>query len=336
MRDIRFDAVVGNPPYQEEKNTVTLPVWPEFLENWSTRGHLATFVHPGRWVIPKKQMEPVRDMLIASGLVRFNYYYRSGVVFPDTAIGGGITTTYFKYGYHGNMQYAIDDGAYQVYIKQGHVFLNDYEKYAFEQITQRYPDSMEPLVYGNQGSRASSEFGYDKMKHVHLLASKPDGMTQPLKVWANRSSGRGSRFGWYYVDGKKIKSVPDYILATRKVMIDKKGNAPTEKTGNVINNDPIIVDQNTIGEGVLFVIPHNNTDYELKLIQSLFRTRTARFLMSITQKDLYVRGFNNIPDYRYFLKELDGKLFTDEFFYKKFHFSSAMIAHIEKYISEKH
>ena len=64
-------------------------------------------------------------------------------------------------------------------------------------------------------------------------------------------------------------------------------------------------------------------------------TKTARFLMSITQKDLYVRGFENIPDYTYFINSLKKGLFTDEFFYKKFNFSKELIEYINSKISDK-
>ena len=119
-------------------------------------------------------------------------------------------------------------------------------------------------------------------------------------------------------------------------MIDKKGHAITSGKGNIINNKPEIVDKNVIASGdVLFVFPEHDNDYELALIKSLFLTKTARFLMSITQKDLYVRGFENIPDYTYFMNDLNGQMFTDSFFYKNYNFSESLIAHIENSVSNK-
>ena len=69
--------------------------------------------------------------------------------------------------------------------------------------------------------------------------------------------------------------------------------------------------------------------------------------MSLTQKDLCVRGFENIPDYTYFINDMkdpkyNNKMFenklgllTDEYFYKKFNFSQELIDYIESHISPK-
>ena len=51
-------------------------------------------------------------------------------------------------------------------------------------------------------------------------------------------------------------------------------------------------------------------------------TKTARYLMCITQDSLHVRGFENIPDYIELAKLLpEDQLFTDEWFYKTFDFN---------------
>lgn len=331
-----FDTVVGNPPYQKTNNTINQQIWPLFVDWANLFGEQSTLIHPGRWVIPKKNMVPVRDHLVDSGLVFFDYYQKSKNVFPTIAIGGGITITYFKHGYHDRITYSVTEGEYRKYSENEQIFTNKAEEEAFNKITKNYADTMEPLVIGNQGAQGSSEFGYDKEKHIKLLQDSPDKMSFPIKIWANRGYGRNSQFRWYYIEKNKLNKIPERVLSTRKVMLNKKGNSPAyRRQGNVINSQPVIVGRNTIGNVVLFVLPHNDSDYELKLIQSLFKTRTARFLMSITQKDLYVRGFGNIPDYKYFIKELNGNLFTDEFFYKKFNFSEELIAHIEKHISPK-
>ena len=295
-------------------------------------------VHPGRWVVPKKQMQKVRDDILEKGLAFFNYFPNSSDLFNNVAVDGGITVTYFKKGFNGSPKCSVNNVPRGIYnINQASVLYDSYENEVYEKLIKKCgTTSIANRIIGNIGSLGSAEFGYKKTKHIDKLQITSNGLNNPIMVWANSSYGKGSRFDWYYMDKGDLDAIPTNLLATRKVMIDKKGHSITTGKGNIINNIPKIVEKNAIASGdVLFVIPQNDTDYELNLIKSLFMTRTARFLMSLTQKDLCVRGFENIPDYTYFIPMLNGALFTDEFFYKTFDFSKELIKHIESCVSEK-
>lgn len=53
---MRFDTIIGNPPYQESKNgTNNTQLWPDFIEEAASIANKSCFIHPGRWVVPKKQ-----------------------------------------------------------------------------------------------------------------------------------------------------------------------------------------------------------------------------------------------------------------------------------------
>ena len=67
----------------------------------------------------------------------------------------------------------------------------------------------------------------------------------------------------------------------------------------------------------------------------MFLSKTIRFLMTLTQKDLYVRGFENIPDYKWFMEIFKDETLNDTNLYKKFNFSRELIEHIERSVSEK-
>lgn len=85
------------------------------------------------------------------------------------------------------------------------------------------------------------------------------------------------------------------------------------------------------------VIDVNGEERDLALIVSLFLTKTARYLMSITQKGLHVRGFENIPDYKELEKQFEDPLmlFHDQWFYDHFKFSKELIDEVETRVSDK-
>lgn len=335
---MKFDAVVGNPPYQEQKGgTKNIDIWQNFIFSAENISKKISLIHPGRWVIPKKQMVKVREKMINAGLKEFDYYPDASKLFSSVSIDGGVTITTFEKDYKEKIKY-FREGTYSGYYSVDEKFVsNSFETEILEALKPIFNNSsMNDRIVGNIGSLGGGEFGYNKTQHIQFLKSTSQNMEHPIKIWANSGSGKGSRFAWHFIDKNNINNIPEAIISTRKVMIDKKGHSITHGTGNIMNNIPQIVDENVIASGdVLFVIPAINDNYHLELIKSLFMTKTARFLMSITQKDLYVRGFENIPDYICFIELLKGKLFSDDWFYKKFKFSKELISHIESLVSEK-
>lgn len=337
--DMKFDAVVGNPPYQQTKgNTKNVDIWQYFVEEGCKISEYSSFIHPARWLVPKKQMKKNHDMILGNHLVKFDLYPNSNQLFGNSVgIDGGVTITFFDKNYKGPVKYYNEGKLIGDYDDSKLFFINKFEEEIFKSFVQKYNKSnIAHRVKGNIGSLGSSEYGYSKSQHLNLLKESNKNMKQPLKIWANSGHGKGSRFSWYYVDGLNINHVPEELLKTSKVMLDKKGHAILSGKGNVINNVPEIVGKNCIASGdVLFVLPEKDEKYHLDLIKSYFMTKTVRFAMTIIQKDLYVRGFENVPDYTNFIDDLNGKLFTDEYFYNKFKFSNELISHIETSVSSK-
>ena len=336
--NMKFDAVLGNPPYQEQKGgTKNIDIWQHFVFSALQFSIRTAVIHPGRWVIPKKQMVKVRDQIINSGLMKFDYYPDASKLFSSVLIDGGVTITLFQDNHVGDIKLFIEGVLKGNYSKEERFVTNSFEEEIMNVFSPMLLEkSMHDRILGNIGSIGGSEFGYNKILHINYLKRISDNILDPIKIWANSGTGKGSRFSWHFIEKNLINNIPDEILASRKVMIDKKGHSITNGSGNIMNNIPQIVDKKVIASGdVLFVIPELDNDYHLELIRSLFMTKTARFLMSITQKDLYVRGFENIPDYSVFIEKLNGSLFSDSWFYKFYDFSEELIRHIDSSVSEK-
>ncbi len=338
-KQMKFNAVVGNPPYQENKGgTKNIDIWQYFVYCSNAISDLSSLIHPGRWLIPKKNMKDVHDKIISSNLMYFDYYPNASKLFSNVGIDGGITITLYNKKNKGEIMFSIDGKEKQIFNPNEVFFSDEFEKEIFDKISSFSlgSESISKRVYGSIGSLGGGEFGYKKSVHLKHLKESTNHMMNPIKVWANKDFGKGSRFSWNYIEYDKLDNPPKEILGSKKVMIDKKGHAIIHGKGNVINNIPQIVDENVVASGdVLFIVPEKNNDYNLELIKTFFLTKTIRFLMTLIQKDLYVRGFENVPDYTYFVKMLGGSLFTDRFFYKTFNFTKALIDHIENTISEK-
>ena len=51
------------------------------------------------------------------------------------------------------------------------------------------------------------------------LQNSPNGLSEPIKVWANNGFGKGARFGWFYIEKSQLNNIPEKVLKSRKVMI---------------------------------------------------------------------------------------------------------------------
>ena len=285
-------------------------------------------------------MANVRRNLIDSGLKYFDYYANSRDIFPNISIDGGITISLYEKNYKDNIEYANNGIKQGLYSDVEIFFSNQFEKEVYDKIHEKISSDKTMLdrVLGDIGRLQGDEFGFSKKDQVTLLKEESTDMKNPIKVWANSGFGKASRYSWHFIelDDLADRKFLAPILKTRKVMLDKKGHAITFGRGNIVNSLPKIVGKNVTASGdVYFIIPENDCDYDLSLIKSLFMTKTARFLMSIKQKDLCVRGFEMIPDYTLFKEMLNGETFTDSFFYREFNFSDELKQYIEDMITEK-
>ncbi|MCQ2751489.1 MAG: Eco57I restriction-modification methylase domain-containing protein [Coriobacteriales bacterium] len=394
-KKVKFAAVVGNPPYQIQKGgTKNFPIWPQFLKiGWGIAEHSCCFIHPADWVVPTKQACNKRDNILDNKLKNFEYYGDSKLIFEkNDAIDGGVVISYFEKDFEGDVSYNSyfkgRDGikSYSGTYKKDDVFVaNEYEAEVYKKFVKKFiknvsmddyfnelldnrskaTNSILQRVAGNIGSLNGQEFGFDKSKDTDKLKDSKDGLNKAREIWANKGSGKGTKSHWYYIEEKYLNKKANYyeeISNSRKVMLDKKGHSLLAGRNNVINNNPVICNENRIAVGnVVYVLPpekykNSKESTHCALIKSYFMTKTIRFVLSLRQKKLVVRGFELVPDYTLFLekpasvkpklKDINDKIkksnkaiqldkFTDEYFYTCFSFSKKLIDYIEASVTEK-
>ena len=334
----KFDYIISNPPYQ--KTAAKRAIWPAFIDKACKMSDNVTMIHPGRWVVPMKNMRKVRDKIIDNGLYYFNWYTNATEVFSSTSISGGVTVTCFRKGYKGDISYGVNNIDSGIYNFSKTVLIDDYQREIFDKVWEQNDyENILSRVKGHIGTVNSwDEFtSYDKYRDYEMLKESPEGMTDPIKFWGTKDFGNGGdvRYKWFWIDRSLLTVKDASIFEKRKIMFRKTGQNPDENSP-IFSSEIQIVDAEASCTGNIFVMAENDIDYELELLKTYFETKTVRFLLKIGMGgDRYIRGFENVPDYTYFIEELNGELFTDEFFYNKFNFSEELINHIEKVIKAK-
>ena len=94
-----FDYVIGNPPYQEDRqgeSTTALPVYHYFIDAAYKVGSAVELIHPARFLFDagRTPKEWNRKMLNDTHLKVLDYQADGSMIFPGTDIKGGIAITY--------------------------------------------------------------------------------------------------------------------------------------------------------------------------------------------------------------------------------------------------
>lgn len=95
--DMKFTAVVGNPPYQEQtKDTSDNPIYHYFIDEAYKLADKVTLIHPARFLFDAgKTPKSWNGKMLRDKHIKVIFYEQISLkVFPDTDIKGGIAITY--------------------------------------------------------------------------------------------------------------------------------------------------------------------------------------------------------------------------------------------------
>lgn len=102
FNNMKFDVVIGNPPYQEAasgENTVGLPIYHHFYEMAFQLANKVTLITPARFLFNAGLTPSVWNMkMLNDNHFKVVYYDQdSSKIFPHTDIKGGVVITYHDY-----------------------------------------------------------------------------------------------------------------------------------------------------------------------------------------------------------------------------------------------
>ncbi len=110
---MKFDAVVGNPPYQEmmNLNKMSRSIYPQFIESALSVGDSVSLIMPARWMSgedgPYKETSGLVDKMKSSGIKRFVLYPNSQDLFNGVDIKGGVCYFVLDKRYTGDVHYSL-------------------------------------------------------------------------------------------------------------------------------------------------------------------------------------------------------------------------------------
>lgn len=355
VKEMKFDAVVGNPPYQEEiakqesktnGQARSRSIFPFFQAGADDISNGATsLIYPGaRWIhrsgkgMAQFGLEQIND----PHLVKLIFYPDSTEIFSDVGIADGISIVYK------NKTKSSDEFEY-IYHK-GNTVLNAIIKAPGEELMPLNPQD------NNVVSKVSNMVKTYNMGYIHdrVLSQKLFGIessfaeenptkirlltkdstidySKEIKLFTNDKAGKAGRSTWFIANRDVIETNTDYIDEWQVVV--SSANAGGQKRDNQIE----IIDNHSAFGRSRVALGSFKTEKEAQNFFNYCRTVLIRFMFLMTDESLTSLG-KKVPDILDYTDNngiLDFSKDLNKQLYKLVSLSDSEIAYIESVVKAK-
>lgn len=316
-KDMKFDVVVGNPPYMEKRGNYNLQIHFEFLQmSYLITEQFVSLIQPLNWL----NNEPTLS-LVKNNLQELHRFSDSTKVFTEVSIPSGVgyslinknesfdKTTVYENNYSKKINITGNFNIDDIRIKEEVKFTNSIHTRISEYI-------------GHKNSDKS-------------LQSDPKG---EIEIWFKETSGKSGRNEWKKV---RRKDLPDGdIIDQYKVMISKDGHAEKSDTKpeNIFNNKAEVLNPGQISTDRPYLLK-SESKKEAILIAEYANSKFFRRLLHIQNKASSVSksAFEDVPDIVEWIADYDKSSWDslDLFLNSHYELSEETINDIDRRIAPK-
>lgn len=311
--DMRFDVVIGNPPYQlgqsggEAVGGFAMPIYQKFIQAAkSLDPSYLVMVTPSRWFAGGRGLDEFRaEMLNDKRLRRLVDFPDATDAFPGTQIKGGVS-------------YFLWDGNWS-----GECEVITEEKGEQSSPMSRNLSEFDVLIRRNEAVPILRKVLKKSMERGLESFAKNISPIQPFSIRTN-FRGRPGRSGLRdpirligngedtYIERAKVPRNLDWVDEWKVLLGSAYGAG--EGTPHQIYNYPIVAGEGTACTETYLVVGRFNSERQAKRCAAFLRTRFARFLVSLRKntQHIYDQRFLYVPNV-----PLD-RTWTDELLYEEF------------------
>ena len=310
---VKFDVVIGNPPYQESTNDKTMRagqqkrvrnVFQDFqLVADVVAQNFSCLIYPGgRWIhrSGKGMTEFGLNQINSPHLTKLFYYPKADEIFKDVAIGDGISVvvkdfskgnSQFEYIYSedGNEQFELIDSPGEKLLvlnpKNSHV-VDKIEKFVN---VNKYKFISESNVINQKLFQIESDFAEQNPDKVEIYTGQSVDYKKQIKLFTNDKGGKTGRATWFIADRDAIK-VNNHLIDKWKVVVSS-ANAGGQKRDNQLE----ILDNHSAFGRSRIALKAFDTEQEAQNFYKYMKSYIIRFAFLMTDESLSSLG-KYVPD----------------------------------------
>lgn len=322
--DMKFDVIVGNPPYQmdAESGNRTMPIYNLFVNTAkSLNPQYIAFIMPSRWMAGGLGLGEFRAEMLADKRIRkLVDFPNASEVFPGVEIKGGVC--YFLWDRDSPGPCAVTrqrggevEGPTDRNLDEFDVFVRDERSLGIlHKVLSRKEAALSEVLSARTAFGVVSNFkGFSKNKRkgdVRYYATSPTGR---VEAWIARDEA----------------VVNEEAIDRWKAMVPEAGSDGGQKLPDVVLGQPWIAEPPSIcTQSFLFVCVDDLKQAES--VASYYRTRFLRFLVSLRK----ITQHTTSDSYLWVPQQSWDRTWTDEELFKKYKITKDEQAYIAEMVKE--
>lgn len=321
-KDMQFDVIIGNPPYQMSdggNGASAKPIYNLFVEqSLKLKPNYLVMITPSRWFAGGKGLDDYRNKMLSDKHIKVLVDYANAKdCFPNNSIGGGVSYFLWDASWNGKCNVININGESRNETTRS---LNEYPVFI------RFNDAIN-IVNKVKSFRQETIEGIISTRNPFGLSSKERGHGEKKEGDVNIITSQGSFFiGENEVlQGKNL--IDKYKVLISKVTSEHAGEPDKEGKYKVLSRTEVI-GPNVVCTDSYIIIGGFNRSEEATNLYSYLTTRFVRFmlLMAVSSINLSKDKFQFVP-----LQDFSHP-WTDEMLYEKYGLDKDEIAFIESMI----
>jgi len=330
--NMKFDVIVGNPPYQLNDGGGTgssaIPIYHNFVQQAKKlKPRFLSMVIPSRWFTGGRGLDDFRDEMLNDKRIRVIHdFLDAGDCFPGVEIKGGVC--YFRWT-------RDERGDCRIYTHEGNDIVSESERPLLEKGADtfiRFNEAIsilrkvQHLKEENFASiiSANDPFGFDVREENSYRRVKPKYKKAPFKNSVVFYYNGWKKDGEGYIDRVAIKKNPDWI-DKHKVYIPKAWGIGNMKKDWLT---PFLGSQSSCCSETYLIIGPFKKKLMAENVISYTQTKFFHFMLALVKitQNTMKKAYSFVP-----LQDF-SEPWTDEKLYKKYGLSKDEIAFIESMV----
>lgn len=324
-RQMKFDVIIGNPPYQvntSNQGKQAKPIYQKFIQSAiELKPRVITMITPSRWFTGGMGLSSFRsDMMKDRRIKEIHDFSNSKECFPGVSISGGVNFFLWENKYQGSCSFHSHRGSDVDTFK---CFLDKYPVVIRNAAASSILEKVSNVMLEN-GIKTLSEI-VKPINNFDLSSSFRGSNEGEISVLHSKGKGLCSRVDVRDYDG----SVDMYKVVVSRTVAEHANEPSKDGTFKVIAKNVVLPPMHVCTHSYL-VVGAFKSENEAKRLRRFLGGKFARYLIlqTLTGIDLSKERFSFVPLLN------DAECFSDEELYKKFELSESDVIAIESTIKD--